>query len=64
MSGDPHSQSYAPTPPSSCEELTSIALSLLEHVGLYPGQRFRLVGIGLINCAAPEDTSLQPALFG
>src|SRR3977135_1409243 len=31
-------------PPSSCEELTNIALSQLERVGLSPQQRFRLVG--------------------
>jgi DNA polymerase IV len=36
-------------PPSSCEELTEIALSLLERVNLAPRQRFRLVGVGLSN---------------
>src|SRR5467141_5531 len=35
-------------PPASCEELTNIALSLRERVGLRP-QRFRLVGVGLSN---------------
>jgi DNA polymerase-4 len=51
------------SPPSSCEELTSIALSLRDRVGLDPGQRFRLVGVGLSNFDDPEDASAQPALF-
>jgi DNA polymerase-4 len=34
-------------PPSSCEELTTIALSLRERVGLGSHQKFRLVGVGL-----------------
>jgi DNA polymerase-4 len=50
-------------PPSSCEELTNIALSLLERVGLSPNQRFRLVGVGLSNFCDAEDVSAQPALF-
>jgi DNA polymerase IV len=52
-----------PSPPSSCEELTNIALSLREHVRLSPQQRFRLVGVGLSNFCDPEDASAQPALF-
>lgn len=52
-----------PSPPSSCEELTNIALSLRERVGMNPGQRFRLVGVGLSNFRDPEDTSTQPGLF-
>jgi DNA polymerase-4 len=52
-----------PAPPSSCEELTSIALSLRERVGLAPEQRFRLVGVGLSNFRNPEDASTQPVLF-
>jgi DNA polymerase-4 len=51
------------SPPSSCEELTNIALSLRERVGLSPQQRFRLVGVGLSNFCDPEDASAQPALF-
>jgi DNA polymerase-4 len=35
-----------PCPPSSCDELTSIALSLREKVDLGAKQRFRLVGLG------------------
>jgi DNA polymerase-4 len=60
-------RSHTPgTPPSSCEELTNIALSLRERVDLGPQQRFRLVGVGLSNFCEPEgkeDTSPQPALF-
>jgi DNA polymerase IV len=57
-------RSHTPqSPPSSCEELTSIALSLRERVGLNPQQRFRLVGVGLSNFSDPEDASAQPALF-
>ena len=52
-----------PSPPSSCEELTRIALSLRERVGLNPRQRFRLVGVGLSNFRDREDASVQPALF-
>ncbi len=57
-------RSHTPdSPPASCEELTSIALSLRERVGLSPHQRFRLVGVGLSNFCDPEDASAQPALF-
>jgi DNA polymerase-4 len=52
------------SPPSSCEELTAIALSLRERVVLGPQQRFRLVGVGVSNFLDPEDISAQPALFG
>jgi DNA polymerase IV len=57
-------RSHTPgSPPSSCEELTNIALSLRERVGLSPQQRFRLVGVGLSNFDDPDDASAQPALF-
>ena len=57
-------RSHTPaSPPSSCEELTSIALSLRDCVSLNPSQRFRLVGVGLSNFRDPEDASAQPALF-
>lgn len=52
-----------PSPLSSCEELTAIALSLRERVGLNPGQRFRLVGVILSNFRDPENASGQSALF-
>jgi DNA polymerase IV len=57
-------RSHTPSsPPSSCEELTAIALSLRERVGLGPRQRFRLVGVGLSNFFEPEDLSAQSTLF-
>src|SRR6266446_3403052 len=57
-------RSHTPSsPPSSCEELTNIALSPRERVGLSPHQRFRLVGVGLSNFRDPEDAAVQPALF-
>jgi DNA polymerase-4 len=57
-------RSHTPgSPPSSCEELTSIALSLRERVGLGSQRRFRLVGVGLSNFRDPDDASAQPALF-
>src|SRR6266568_1881668 len=43
-------RSHTPaSPPSSCEELTNIALSLRERVDMGPQQSFRLVGVGLSN---------------
>jgi DNA polymerase IV len=51
------------SPPSSCEELTAIALSLRERVAHGPHQRFRLVGVGISNFLDPEDVSAQPPLF-
>ncbi len=57
-------RSHTPaSPPSSCEELTGIALSLRERVDLDPHQRFRLLGVGLSNFRDPEQASLQPELF-
>ena len=57
-------RSHTPcSPPASCEELTSIALSLRDRVGLTAEQRFRLVGVGLSNFRDPDDVSAQPALF-
>jgi DNA polymerase-4 len=38
-----------PAPPASCDELTSIALSLRERIDLGPASLFRLVGVGLSN---------------
>jgi DNA polymerase-4 len=51
------------SPPSSCEELISIALKLQERVHLNPKQRYRLVGVGLSNFREPEDMLAQPTLF-
>jgi DNA polymerase IV len=57
-------RSHTPsTPPSSCEELTSIALSLRERITLSPKQRFRLVGVGLSNFRDPDEARAQPVLF-
>jgi DNA polymerase-4 len=57
-------RSHTPgAPPSSCEELTDIALKLRERVDLSPQQRFRLVGVGLSNFRETEQTAAQPALF-
>jgi len=58
-------RSHTPmSPPSSCEELTAIALSLRERVALGTQQRFRLLGVGLSNFLDPQDISAQPLLFG
>jgi len=59
-------RSHTPaSPPASCEELISIALSLRERVHLREQQRFRLVGVGLSNFHDPthSETAPQPALF-
>jgi DNA polymerase-4 len=58
-------RSHTPSsPPSTCEELTDIALTLREKVDLGPKQRFRLVGVGLGNFEEPEGELAQPDLFG
>ncbi len=58
-------RSYTPDlPPSSCEELTDIALKLRARVDLSPEQRYRLVGVGLTNFRDSEDSIKQPELFG
>jgi DNA polymerase-4 len=57
-------RSHTPlVPPSSCEELTNIVLSLRERVDRSPQQRFRLVGVGLSNFRDIEDIPAQPVLF-
>jgi DNA polymerase-4 len=57
-------RSYTPsTPPSSCQELTAIAMALRERVDLGLRQRYRLVGIGLSNFRKPEGMIRQPVLF-
>ena len=57
-------RSHTPSsPPSSCEEVTTIALALRARVELPPEQRFRLIGVGLSNFCEPEEVSTQPALF-
>jgi hypothetical protein len=50
-------------PPSSCDELTEIALKLRERVTLGPQQCYRLVGVGLSNFREAEPIDPQPVLF-
>jgi len=58
-------RSHTPSsPPSSCEELTEIALKLQGRVDLGPKQLFRLVGVGLSNFEKSGDELVQPDLFG
>jgi DNA polymerase IV len=57
-------RSHTPlTPPSSYEELATIALALRERVHLSLQQRFRLVGVGLSNFRESEEAPAQGALF-
>jgi DNA polymerase IV len=57
-------RSHTPSsPPSSCEELVVIALSLRDRVSLGPKQRYRLVGVGLSNFFDPDEDSLRATLF-
>jgi DNA polymerase IV len=57
-------RSHTPSsPPSSCDELPRIALSLRDRVDLGSHQRFRLVGVGLSNFLEPGQVSIQPELF-
>src|ERR1035437_1631944 len=57
-------RSHTPAfPPTSCDELTSIALALRERVALSTHQRLRLVGVGLSNFRDPAEVSAQAALF-
>jgi DNA polymerase-4 len=49
-----------PAPPSCCDELVKIALTLRERVQLGPAQLFRLVGVGLSNFQGAEG---PPALL-
>ena len=57
-------RSHTPlTPPSSSEELATIALALRERVQLSLQQRFRLVGVGLSNFRESEEPPAQGALF-
>jgi DNA polymerase IV len=49
--------------PSSCAELTDVALSLRERVDMNPEQRYRLVGVGLSNFRDCGADAAQPDLF-
>ena len=56
-------RSHTPAaPPSSSEDLTSIAVSLLGKVNLPADQKFRLVGVGLSNFRDPNQPT-EPMLF-
>ena len=56
-------RSHTPSsPPASCEELTTIALSLLQKINLGPRQRFRLVGVGLSNFRN-NNSGIRDTLF-
>jgi DNA polymerase IV len=50
-------------PPSSCEELTAIALALRERVKGPGSQLYRLVGVGLSNFQEADALPSQPILF-
>jgi DNA polymerase-4 len=50
-------------PVSSCDELANIVLGLRERVQLGPGQRFRLVGVGLANFRDPRIEPPEDLLF-
>src|SRR5262245_27956740 len=53
-----------PSPPSSCQELINIALSLRERIDLSPNQRYRLVVVGLSNFREIDDASPEsPAVM-
>ena len=51
------------SPVSSCDELAKIALALREKVRMGPGQRFRLVGVGLSNFRDPIIEPPEDLLF-
>jgi DNA polymerase IV len=60
-----HTRSHTPpVPPTSCEELTTIALSLRERIDLGPQRLFRLVGVGLSNFreTQPSERAIAPFL--
>jgi DNA polymerase-4 len=50
-------------PPRSAEELAAAARALLERVGLPPGTRYRLAGVGLSNFPDEEADPAQADLF-
>ena len=57
-------RSHTPAlPPASCEDLVSIALALREKVLPTPGQKFRLVGVGLSNFRDAMTDPMENRLF-
>ena len=56
-------RSHTPrVPPSSCEHLTNMALSLRDRITLSSKQRFRLVGVGLSNFHDPDERRHRSSL--
>jgi DNA polymerase-4 len=51
------------SPLSSCDELANIPLALREKVRMEPGQKFRLVGVGLSNFHDPMVEPPEDLLF-
>lgn len=49
--------------PSSLEDLSAVALQLLERIDLPATTRYRLVGVGLSNFVDADEASIQPELF-
>lgn len=59
-----HTRSHTPdSPPASCEDLTGIAVGLLQRVDLPVQYRYRLAGVGLSNFKDPDETAPYPGLF-
>ncbi|HUP46120.1 MAG TPA: DNA polymerase IV [Thermoanaerobaculia bacterium] len=56
-------QTTPPEIPSSAEELTAIALSLLDKFDFPPAARYRLAGIGLSNFGEKLVSGLEKQLF-
>jgi DNA polymerase-4 len=56
-----------PEPPSSAEELSELAVALLERFGFAPETRYRLVGVGVSNFEdeedEPQEAEVSPPLF-
>ncbi len=51
------------TAPTSQEEFTALAVTLLDRVGETAQLRYRLVGVGLSNFTDADDPRVQPDLF-
>jgi impB/mucB/samB family C-terminal domain len=51
------------SPPTSCKQLTEIALKLRERVDLGRQQRYRLIGVGLSNFRQSEQTGPSASAF-
>jgi DNA polymerase-4 len=55
-----HTRSHTPAlPPASCEEFTTIVLSLRERVDLGHDRLFRLIGVGLSNFRDTQEAVLE-----